>query len=107
MQKSVKAILSAVVAVNTILILFFVFVNYTIWYYVESSADLVKLVSFSPFRVAVSFLGEWVNGQIMPVSALPSAPMFNFPFWLFFVSTSINLCFMALLLRQKETTKQA
>jgi hypothetical protein len=78
-------------AVNALLALLFVGTNYIIWDAAESSANLVKLVSLSPFWVTIAFLGEWVNGQIIPAAGLPTSPIFNFPFWFFFVAMAINL----------------
>jgi len=99
MHKIVKIAL----ATNLLMALFFVASNYTIWDFASSSSQLVKLVNFSPFSVAASFPGEWVNGQIIPVQCLPSAPIFNFPFWLFFGTLALNLFFIFELSRKPNT----
>ncbi len=44
--------------------------------------------------------GGLVNGNFVPTGA--HVLVFDFPFWLFFVSTAVNLLFIALLLRKKE-----
>jgi hypothetical protein len=78
---------------NLILALLFVVFNYVIWDDVQSTAHLVQLVSFSPLLIYIQPLGGLDNGQIIPIS-MAKVPMFNFPFWLFFVALAVNLYFI-------------
>jgi len=88
--------------INALLVLLFVFSNYSIWDYVKSTIGIVQLVNFSPFWIYTVPLGGLVNGQIIAVSEVKVA-LFNTPFWLFFVSTAINLIYIFYLLMSKET----
>jgi hypothetical protein len=79
------------IAVNALLSLLFVFFNYATWDYAQSTTHIVQLVSFSPFSIrAIPLGGLTNNNQIIPTQEFKS-PIFNFPFWLFFVAIAINL----------------
>ena len=97
--------LITILAVNAFLILLFILGSYFIWYGVESPANVVQSVNIGPFWVTFHILGQLANGQIIPISLTPPA-YFNFPFWLFFVSTAVNLFFIIPLLREKETEQR-
>jgi hypothetical protein len=84
-----RKIMLTVVSVNAFLILLFVGTSYAIWSYVTTLVGVVQVVNIGPFWASVSYLGELVNGQLTPISLTPIGPIFNFPFWLFFVSTAV------------------
>jgi len=54
--------------------------------------------------ITVNHAGSLVNGDFMPVGA--TSLHLDFPFWLFFVSTAVNLSFIVKLLKDQETKKQ-
>ena len=102
MQKSVQITL-AVVAVNAILIVLCVAGSYLLAN-TFNTTYLLK-VNWNPF-LSEGIIQPYIpmNGNYVPTAGLVA--FCNFPYWLFFVSTAANLCFIVLLLRQKETTKQ-
>ena len=55
----------------------------------------------NPINVIVSMWGEVVDGKIYRADGMGIMP--NFPFWLFFLSTAVNMYFITKLQRSKET----
>lgn len=101
MVKNLKIVL-AVVAINAILILLFVSSSYSIANDFNSHPTDLLHVNWNFFGlINIVHEGYLVNGNYYPIVAYDS--FYDFPFWLFFVSTGVNLFFIILLLRQKET----
>jgi hypothetical protein len=94
--------LTTVIVVNVILILLFVLTNYGMWNMVDTYPILGHTV-MNPLNVIASMWGEVVDGEIHRVQGLRI--MLNFPFWLFFVSTAINLYFIVKLNKETKLTK--
>jgi hypothetical protein len=92
--------LSIIVAVNIILILFFVYGAYSIGAEFNGYPDSLYYIHWSPFLIQYNLAGSFVNGNWVAVGAL--GDIINLPFLLFFASTAVNLFFIALLLRRKE-----
>ena len=98
------SIVKVAVVANVILVLVFVFSNYVVWDYVQSTSYLVQLVSFSPFSIFVVPLGALENGKIIAIQLVKDA-MPNFPFWLFFVAVAVNLYFIFKLSKKNNKLK--
>ena len=92
MQKSVKTILTVVV-VNAFLILLFISTSYQIANSFNSYPNDLLYVQWNFFGFSgINHAGWLVNGNFVPTGWL--SPFFDLPFWLFFVSTAINLIFI-------------
>jgi uncharacterized membrane protein YhdT len=105
MQKVVKIILRVVV-VNAFLILLFISTSYQIANSFNSYPNDLLYVHWSFFGFSGIYHAGWlVNGNFVATGWFGG--FFDFPFWLFFVSTAVNLFFIALLLREnKQKIKQ-
>ena len=95
--------LTTVIVVNAVLILLFVITNYGIWDMVHIYPILGYTV-MNPINVIVSMWGEVVDGEIYRADGMGIMP--NFPFWLFFVSTAVNLYFIVKLSKESKLSKQ-
>ncbi len=95
--------LTLIVVVNVVLILLFVVTNYGMWNMVDTYPILGHTV-MNPINVIVSMWGEVVDGEIYRISGIGIMP--NFPFWLFFVSTAVNLYFIVKLSKESKLSKQ-
>ena len=92
--------LGIIVAVNVVLILLFVLAEYGIGNELNSYPNDLHYIRWSPFLIQDNHAGAFVNGNWVAVGAIYLT--INFPFWLFFASTAINLIFIVKLLRDKE-----
>lgn len=95
--------LTLIIVVNAVLILLFVITNYGIWNMVDIYPILGNTV-MNPINVIVSMWGEVVDGEIYRVDGMGIMP--NFPFWLFFISTVVNLYFILKLDKESKLNKQ-
>jgi hypothetical protein len=95
--------LTLIIVVNAVLILLFVITNYGIWNIVDIYPILGNTV-MNPINVIVSMWGEVVNGEIYRADGM--GIMLNFPFWLFFISTAVNLYFIVKLSKESKLNKQ-
>jgi hypothetical protein len=86
--------------VNILLILLFLIANYAMWNIVDIYPILGNTI-MNPINVIVSMWGEVVDGEIHRADGMGIMP--NFPFWLFFISTAVNIYFITKLQRSKET----
>ena len=86
--------------VNILLILLFLIANYAMWNIVDIYPILGNTI-MNPINVIVSMWGEVVDGKIYRADGMGIMP--NFPFWLFFLSTAVNMYFITKLQRSKET----
>jgi hypothetical protein len=82
--------LGIIVAVNAFLIWLYVSSNYSIANEINSNSMTESYFRQSPFSIQFT---NPATGALFVIS--------NFPFWLFFVSTAINLFFILILLRSK------
>jgi hypothetical protein len=94
--------LTLIIIVNAVLILLFVITNYSMWNMVDTYPILGHTV-MNPLNVIASMWGEVVDGEIYRVQGLRI--MLNYPFWLFFVSTAINLYFIVKLNKETKPKK--
>ena len=93
-----------VIIVNILLVMFFVYINYSIWNYFNSnfnSNNNLGTIQMNPTWISGYLAGSLSKGKFIPTGAFLSAP--NFPFWLFFVSTAINLIFIFYFVLSSET----
>jgi hypothetical protein len=97
--------LSIILTVNIILILLFVYATYSIGNEFNRYPDSLFYIHWNPLLIQYNLAGSFVNGNWVAVGAL--GDIVNFPFLLFFASTAINLFFIILLLRQKETKQKS
>lgn len=77
--------------INAVLLLLFVLANYAVWDMVNSNTHLGH-TSMNPINIVESMWGDVVDGNVERIDGL--SIMFNFPFWLFFVSVAVNLFFI-------------
>ena len=96
--------LRAIIIVNIIIVLLFVYADYNIGNIFNRYPDSLYSINWSPFLIQYNLAGSFVNGNWVAVGAL--GELINFPFWLFFVSTAVNLFFIARIVREKETQQK-
>jgi len=95
--------LRSIIIVNALLILLFVVTNYVIWDAVDIHPILVNAV-MNPINVIVSMWGTIVDGNIERIDGMSILP--NLPFWLFFISTAVNIYFITKLIKESKINKQ-
>jgi hypothetical protein len=93
--------ITLIIIVNAVLILLFVITNYVMWNMVDTYPILGYTV-MNPLNVIASMWGEVVNGEIHRINGIGIMP--NFPFWLFFISTVVNLYFIVKLTKKQNQT---
>jgi hypothetical protein len=97
--------LSIILAVNAIIVLFFVWTSYSIASNFSNYPNELVMVHWNFFGYFdIYHAGGLVNGTFVATGAHDL--FIDFPFWLFFVSTAANLLFIIILLRQKETKQK-
>ncbi len=98
--------LSIILAVNAIFTLLFVWTSYAIASNFSKYPNELVMVRWNFFGFFdIYHAGSLVNGDLVATGA--HYLTFDFPFWLFFVSTAVNLFLIIILLREKETKKLA
>jgi len=95
--------LRSIIIVNALLILLFVVTNYVIWDAVDIHPILGNAV-MNPINVIVSMWGTIVDGNIERIDGMSILP--NLPFWLFFISTAVNIYFITKLIKESKINKQ-
>jgi len=95
--------LRTVIIVNVVLILLFVYADYSIGNIFNAYPESLFYVRWSPLSIQTVLAGSFVNGDWMAVGAL--GDWINFPFLIFFVSTTVNLLFIIKLVRENESKK--
>jgi hypothetical protein len=93
--------LRTILLLNIILILLFVYADYSIGNEFNKYPDSFYYIHWNPLVIQYNHAGSFVNGNWVAVGAL--GDMINFPFLLFFASTAINLFFIILMISEKET----
>jgi len=103
---TLRKLLPAII-VNVVLVLFFIYSNFAIWGMVNGTSinyangnynyNLVTS-HWSPFGVDARHF-SYYNGSFGTVAGIFWS--YNFPYWLFFVSTAINIYFIAKLAKNK------
>ncbi len=104
MLKRRRRAIITVIIVNVLLVLFFVYVNYSMWNYFNSNFNSygnLGTIQMNPTWISGHIAGWLINGNFVPTGYFLSTP--NLPFWLFFVSTAINLIFIFYFVVIKET----
>ena len=104
MLKQHRTAIITVIIVNISLVLFFVYINYNVWNYFNSNFNNnnnLGTIQMNPTWISGYVAGYLSKGNFIPTGYFLSAP--NLPFWLFFVSTAINLIFMFYFVSIKET----
>lgn len=97
--------LRTVLLLNAVLVLFFVWTSYQLADIFNSRPDGLFMVHWNFFGWSgINFAGGLVNGNFVSVGA----PMiiFDFPFWLFFISTAVNMIYIVKLLKDQESKKK-
>jgi hypothetical protein len=93
-----------VILVNALLILLFVYSSYYIYSTVnlriEDNNFYIKGCQWNPLNVHWTDF-SYVNGHFAQTNAIFDIP--NFPYWLFFISTAVNLYFIVRLARNKTS----
>jgi hypothetical protein len=95
----------AILLINGILVLFFVWTSYAIASDFSKYPNELVMVNwnfFGPFDIFHA--GGLVNGNFVATGAHDL--FYDFPFWLFFVSTAVNLLFIAMLMGRKIPEKK-
>ena len=94
--------LAPIVVVNVAIVCLFVLSSYTLVAEFNSYPDGLFYVNWNPLgSVTINHAGAFVNGHYMPVGAVTSS--IDFPFWLFFVSTAVNMVFIVKLIKDQKT----
>lgn len=94
--------LSAILIVNAIIILLFVSSSYAITSNFSQYPNDLVMVHWNYFGFFdIYHAGGLVNGHFVATGAHDL--FIDFPFWLFFVSTAVNLIFILTILRPKKT----
>ncbi len=96
--------LRTILLINIILILLFVYADYSIGNEFNSYPDSLYYIHWNPFLIQYNLAGSFVNGNWVAVGAL--GEMINFPLILFFASTAINLFFIIKMVRNNEKQEQ-
>ena len=91
--------LRTVIIVNVFLILFFVYSNYGIWSEFNSQGGL-GTSGLGPVWIERAVSGAFIDGQWIAIGG--SIMILNWPFWLFFISTAVNLYFIVKLVKSKQ-----
>jgi hypothetical protein len=90
-----------VILVNSVLALLFIYLNYSIWNEVNGSNGILLITShWGPIGISASHY-SYANGLLH--QSLGIYWYYNFPYWLFFISTAVNLYFIAKFARNKTT----
>ena len=104
MWKQHRTAILTVIIVNILLVLFFVYSNYSIWNFFNSnfnSNNNLGTIQMNPTWISGYIAGYLSKGNFIPTGYFLSAP--NLTFWLFFVSTAINLIFIFYFVLSSET----
>jgi hypothetical protein len=88
-----------IIMVNVILSLLYVFSNVVLWSIVNSWIFFNFASEWSPIFIMYHYL----PGGILPPVAHSVYPLFNLPFWIFWVAIGVNLYFYLKLQRSRET----
>ncbi len=92
--------LGAILLINAIIVLFFVWSSYAIASDFSKYPNELVMVHWNFFGLFdIYHAGGLVNGNFVATGAHDL--FYDFPFWLFFVSTAVNLLFIVMLLRRK------
>jgi hypothetical protein len=92
-----------VITVNVLLVLLFIYFNYSIWTEVNGSNGILLIAShWGPIGISAPHY-SYFNGVLN--QSLGIYWYYNFPYWLFFVSTAVNLYFIAKLQEQNNKVK--
>ncbi len=96
--------LKTVIIVNFLLILFFVSVNYGIWNEFSSHIEALGFTRMGPVWIEHTLSGAFFNGNWVGIGG--TVMMLNWPFWLFFISTAVNLYFIVRLSKRNVDKKE-
>lgn len=93
--------LGAILTINAIIVLLFVSSSYAITSDLSRYQGELVMVHWNYFGYSQIYsAGALVNGNFEATDA--HILFIDFPFWLFFVSTAVNLLFIVIVLRRKE-----
>jgi hypothetical protein len=97
--------LSAILTVNAIIVLLYVSSSYAITSDFSKYPGELVMVHWNYFGYFdIYHAGGLVNGNFVATGA--HDVFVDFPFWLFFISTAVNLIFIIILLRKNEREKK-
>ena len=90
------------VTINALLVMAFIFTNLSLWNVIDRSSLIgVGPYAWNPLSITFVHKAEIVGAPPLATGGLFS--FFNFPFWLFFISTALNLYLIIRLQKSKET----
>lgn len=90
-----------VILVNVLLVVLFVWSNYGIWDLFPNHQDVGYTV-MNAVQVTHGWIGDVrEDGTVVGVGSIRSS--FNFPYWLFFISTAFNLLFITRLVKAQQS----
>ena len=91
-----------VIVVNASLVLLFIYANFSIWSVVNGNGDSSLLITsiWGPVGISAPHY-SYANGVLS--QSLGIYWYYNFPYWLFFISTAVNLYFIAKKAKTKTT----
>lgn len=97
--------LTIVILVNVILVLLFVYADYSVGNIFNRNPESLYYVRWSPLSIQTVLAGSFVNGNWIAVGAL--GDFINFPFLIFFASTAVNLLFIVKLIKDNEQNQKS
>jgi hypothetical protein len=93
--------IATIATLNIILVLFFILASYSIANDFNSNPNDLLYVHWNFFGCSsINHAGTLINGNYVPTGA--TSLYIDFPFWLFFVSTAINMAYIVKLLKDQE-----
>lgn len=95
-----KIVKYAIIA-NIFLALFFGYSNFSLWGLVNSDHPILINSYWGPFIISATHHYLYDDGSLSTVQT--TFVYGNYPFWLFWVAIAVNLCFIIILGRNKET----
>ncbi|MCW3982775.1 MAG: hypothetical protein NWE96_02125 [Candidatus Bathyarchaeota archaeon] len=97
--------LATILVANAILIGFFVWTSYAIANQFNSHPNELLYVHWNLLGTSlITYAGTIIDGTFIASGA--TTVFVDFPFWLFFTTTTLNLIYIVKLLREQETQKK-
>lgn len=96
--------LRTIIVVNIIIVLLFVYADYSIGNIFNEHPESLFYVRWGLLSIQTVLAGSFENGDWIAVGAV--GDRINFPFLLFFVSIVVNLLFIIKLVRENESKQK-
>ena len=97
----VHKIIKYAIIINIVLAFAFIYSNYSLWNFVNGNEPLLITSHWGPFTI-YTLHHYYIDGQLTTAETVFFTS--NIPFWLFWTAIAINLFFMIMLGRRKDTT---